>query len=80
MDMDRFGSVNITILVGALARQGSIRMELAVAINRAVERNLQTFSPDNVCKYAAWHTTRVCSAKLYFNRIGVLVLWPCLVL
>lgn len=50
-DVGRFGSVNIVLLVAALARQGSMRVELGVAINRAVEGTLPTFSGDNLCKY-----------------------------
>lgn len=52
-DLDSFGSVNMTMLVGALARQGSMRVELGVAVNRAVERSLHTFAGDNLCKCVA---------------------------
>jgi hypothetical protein len=50
-DLARFGSVNLVLVVGALARQGSMRVELGVAINRAVERTLPSFSGENLCKY-----------------------------
>lgn len=48
--VDRFRSVDMTVLVGGLTRQGSIRGELAVAINRAIERSLLTYSAENLCK------------------------------
>jgi hypothetical protein len=48
--VDRFRSVDMTVLVGALTRQSHIRAELAVLINRAIKRSLLTFSAENLCK------------------------------
>lgn len=50
MDLDRFGSVSIATLIGAFTRHGSMPMELAVALNRAVVRTLPKFAGDNLCK------------------------------
>jgi hypothetical protein len=49
-NLDRFGSVNIATLIGALTRHGSMPMELAVALNQAIVRTLPTFAGDNLCK------------------------------
>ena len=49
-DLTKFGSVNLTLLVCAHAKAGSMRVELAVAMNNAVTRMLPSFSPENLCK------------------------------
>lgn len=49
-DLDKFGSVNLTMLVVSFARAGNMRVELGVAINDAVLRTLWSFSGENLCK------------------------------
>jgi len=49
-DLDRFGSVNLAVLIAAHVRTGSMRIDLSVAVNRAVIRTLPSFSAENLCR------------------------------
>jgi hypothetical protein len=48
--MQRFSTVDLTMVVGAFRAYGSMRFELALEINRAVVRSLPKFTSHNLCK------------------------------